>query len=676
MKLTWLLVAITPLFAEIRIYLKDLSVASEQFSTQNGGLFFFDGIQLQAKNIRYHKSNQTLEADTDLLFLMNGQLFTASNLYIDLKSKTGWFEDLSTRIKTFYIYSKKVGLTPNSSLEFDYLELTPFDRPPLPFSFRVLNGSLDSKRNLEARSISAQLFSAPVFYLSRFKWNLDEIPSHAVRYRFQFNTRQNPVASFRYPVIVDESNSALFRFDYRLGKGFASVAETKSQANRQKLNLRTKNYISYDTFYNDNDPQALRLRYRLQGELLAFPKEDSFSLNFSYDVNSDRDLRQNFFSEQFEVLDVKRTEGLLGVNTAFGQNLVAFRPRANSYQSFSQQLPSLKIRLDPLKIPKSNLLFNNHFDVSYLAYSFSKNLNNAVVPFESARLQTIQKLDWPMQIGFLKIEPDALFSAIYYSNTPQTAKNTLVYCNLGLQASTILESSNENWRHTIQPYVDFHALTKPNLSQFNRYIFSLQDGLFPIQELKTGIINTLYVKGFNSTCTLDIYGLNFFSQNSFTVAFPKVKSFFTLDTPWCTFKNGFGYNFQKNSLDLLTFEWGWTFKRDFAFHLDWLYRGPYEWKKDSRENYQLDMAYPIDALALTPLSDKRNTFISRLEWHFYPNWTLRFGHHNGFWRTTEPPYFECIAEISTIWRSVFDVRLSFLRSVNDSQVLFSLNLID
>ncbi|NDD59454.1 MAG: hypothetical protein EBZ47_09490, partial [Chlamydiae bacterium] len=120
MKLTWLLVAITPLFAEIRIYLKDLSVASEQFSTQNGGLFFFDGIQLQAKNIRYHKANQTLEADTDLLFLMNGQLFTASNLYIDLKSKTGWFEDLSTRIKTFYIYSKKVGLTPNSSLEFDY----------------------------------------------------------------------------------------------------------------------------------------------------------------------------------------------------------------------------------------------------------------------------------------------------------------------------------------------------------------------------------------------------------------------------------------------------------------------------------------------------------------------------------------------------------------------------
>jgi hypothetical protein len=675
-KLTWLLFAITPLFAEMRIYLKDLKVEHDQFSTENGGLFFFDEIQLQAKNIHYNRANETLEADTDLIFLLSNQLFAAKSLYIDLRTKTGWFEDLFTKVKILYIKSKKVNLTNTSSLDFDALEMTPFDQPPYPFSFQVLHGSIDSDRNLEARSISAQLFSAPVFYLSRFRWNLDEVPSHAVRYRFQFNTRQNPVVSFRYPIIADATNNALFRFDYRIGKGFTSVGETHSQANNHRLSLKTKNYISYDTFYNDNDPQALILRYRLQGELLAFPKEDPLSLKFTYDLNSDRNLRQNFFSEQFEILDVKRTEGLFGVNTPFSQNLLAFRPRANSYQSFSQQLPSLKIRLDPIEIPKTNLLFKNNFDFSYLTYSFSKNLYNSVLPFESARLQTTQKLDWPMQLGFLKIEPDATFSAIYYSSTPQNAMRTLVYGNLGVQASLILESCDVNWRHTIQPYVDFHALTRPNIPTYDRYIFSLRDGLFPIQELKTGILNTLYIKGIDSTCTLDLFGLNFFSQNTFNVAFPKLKSFFTLDTPWCTFKNGFGYNFQKNSIDLLTFEWGWTFRRDFAFHLDWLYRGPYEWKKDDRENYQLDMAYPIDTLALTPLSDKRNTFISRLEWHFFPNWTVRFGHHNGFWRTTEPPYFECVAEISTIWRSVFDVRLSFLRSVNDSQVLFSLNLID
>ncbi|MBM3194694.1 MAG: hypothetical protein FJZ60_02910, partial [Chlamydiae bacterium] len=71
MKLICLLFAITPLFAEMRIYLKDLKVDHDQFSTENGGLFFFDEIQLQAKNIHYNRAQETLEADTDLIFLLN-----------------------------------------------------------------------------------------------------------------------------------------------------------------------------------------------------------------------------------------------------------------------------------------------------------------------------------------------------------------------------------------------------------------------------------------------------------------------------------------------------------------------------------------------------------------------------------------------------------------------------
>jgi hypothetical protein len=674
-KLAWWLLAITPLFAQVKIYLNDLQVVNDRYETHNGGLFFSNTLNLQAQNISFDQKKGVLEASENLLFILNGQIFVAKSLFIDLTTQTGYFEDLTFKINSLYIQAKKTELDENKSITFERVEITPFDQPPLLFSFQVLKGSVDQQKNLEAQTISAQLIGAPVFFLPKIKWNLDQLPSKGVRYFFMFNQGQNPLFSFRYPILSEENYKALFRFDYRIAKGFGTAVETQVKANHDRIKFWTQNFFDYDTFFNDNNTRILLLRYRFKGVLDAFPKDEDLNLKFQYDVQSDRNLRLNFYAAQFEARDVMRTEGVLGLKKFDSENFLAFRPRANTYESFSQQLPSLKVQLDPIVFKPLGLHFNNTFDLSYQDYTFSDNLLQNVLPFHAGRLQTTQRLDLPLYFGPLKIEPDGLFSAIYYNNTPLRSNNTLVYFNYGIRASTILDNGSPQNHHVIQPYIDFHAYSTPTISKNERYIFSLYDGIYQIQELKTGILQTLTFESLQSTCTWDLVGLNFFDQSTFNVAFPKLKSFFTVETPWCTFKNIFGYNFQKNSIDLFNLEWGWTFKKDFAFHLDWLYRGPFEWKKDDKENYQLDMAYPIDTLALTPLSDRRNTFISRLEWHFFPNWTVRFEHHNGFWRSTEPPYLEFRASISTIYRSSLDINLSVIKSVNDVQVLFSLNLV-
>jgi hypothetical protein len=672
--LFWLL-AFLPLLGEVRIYLNDLHIKGERYETSSGGLVFTNTLDLQAKNITYDRNQGVLEASENLLFILNGEIFVAKTLFIDLKTETGWFEDLTYKIHSLYISSKKTGLDANKTINFENVEITPFDQPPLFFSFRVLDGSIDKDKNLEAKSISAQLIGAPVFYLPKIKWNLDALPSTGVRYFVMYNTGQNPLVSFRYPILSEEKYKALFRFDYRIGKGYGSALETDLKANKDRLHYWTQNFVNYDTFFNDNNDREVLLRYRFKGMLQAFPKEEEINLKFQYDIQSDRDLRLNFYAAQFEARDVMRTEGIFGFNGPFIQNFLSFRPRANTYESLNQQLPSLKIRLDPFVLKPLGLQFKNRFDLSYQDYVYSNNLFNAVQPFHAGRLQTIQELDWPIDFGVLKIEPEGLFSAIYYNNTPQNMGKTLVYFNYGVKASTLVESCSDKLRHVVQPYLDYHAFSTPTVAPNDRYIFSLYDGIYQIQELKTGILQTLYLSDLESTCTWDLYGLNFFGQSSFDVLFPKLRSFLHVDTPWCSFKNSFGYNFQKNSVDMFNIEWGWTFKKEFAFHLDWLYRGPYEWKKDSKENYQLDVAYPIDVLAETPLSDKRNTFISRVEWHFLPNWTVRFEHHNCFWRTVEPPYLEFRASISTIFRSALEVNLSVIKSVNDTQVLCSMNLV-
>lgn len=675
MKIAWWLLAITPLFAQVKIYLNDLQVVNDRYETHNGGLFFSDQISLQAQNISFDRDRGILEANDQLLFILNGQIFVANRLFIDLKNQTGFFEDLTFKIRSLYIQAKKTGLNPEGTITFERVEITPFDQPPFLFSFQALKGSIDREKNLQAHSISAQLIGAPVLFLPKIQWNLEQLPAQGVRYFFMYNQGQNPLFSFRYPIIAEEKGKALFRFDYRIGKGFGAALETNATLNRNRLKYWTENFFDYDTFYNDNNTKILQTRYRFKGVLDAFPKDEDLLVKFQYDVQSDRNLRLNFYPAQFEARDVMRTEGLVGLNKFYTENLLAFRPRANTYESFNQQLPGLKIRVDPIIFPSLGLHFQNSFDLSYQNYVFSNNLYQAVSPFHSSRIQTTQKIDWPLDLGPLKIEPDALFSAIYYNNTPFKSQETLVYFNYGIKASTLIENSSKLNHHVLQPYIDFHALSTPSLPQNERYIFSLADGIYQIQELKTGILQTLFLETLHSTCTWDFYGLNFFNQSTFNVTFPKLKSFFQVDTPWCTFKNSFGYNFEKNSIDTFNIEWGWTFKKDFAFHLDWLYRGPYEWKKDDKENYQLDVAYPIDTLASTPLSDRRNTFISRLEWHFFPNWTVRFEHHNGFWRNSEPSYLEFRAAISTIYRSSLDINFSVVKSINDFQVLFSMNLI-
>ena len=102
MKLAWWLLAITPLFAQVKIYLNDLQVVNDRYETHNGGLFFSNTLNLQAQNISFDQKKGVLEASENLLFILNGQIFVAKSLFIDLTTQTGYFEDLTFKINSLY----------------------------------------------------------------------------------------------------------------------------------------------------------------------------------------------------------------------------------------------------------------------------------------------------------------------------------------------------------------------------------------------------------------------------------------------------------------------------------------------------------------------------------------------------------------------------------------------
>jgi hypothetical protein len=665
----------SPLFSQVQFYFNDLHYENKVASTNNGGIVFFEPLQLQAKHIRYDEKNKTLEAEHDLCFVLNGRLFVAQKLFIDVLHETGYFIELSSKICSLYIKSQNVFLDESKNICFEKLQITPFDAPPLPMSFSTAKGALSPNLDLTVQNISAQLYGVPVFYLPYLEWNLKQIPSTKVRYRIQYNSAQNPQISLKYPIFVSENHQITTRLDYRIAKGVGFALETQDYLNQKNVDIWTKNFISYDTFYNDNTPKKLLQRYRFQGKLDTKPADPHLHFKVQYDVNTDRDLRQNFPSEQFELLDVIPTQGYLKYEKDQFITSLNVRPKVNNYESFTQQIPQVHIGLNPIHFKNANVYIDNAFTFGYLDYNFSKNVNTSNLNFAAFRLQTTQQVENFFNTSVLRWNPYAKFEGIYFSQSQQTKPNFLCALNYGLHLSTSLQKNTPDWSHKIIPYIHFDAWTKPSLNKDQHYIFSIDDGLYQIQELRTGIVQSFNFDNYQQNLTWDIYGLNFFNQNVFNVPFPKLLSFLEYTTPRMTIKNGFGYNIQKNSLDLFNIETGYTFSKTLAFYLNWLYRGQYEWKKNQKDNYQLDMAYPIDVLAQSPLSDRRSTLLSKIEWHFLPNWTFRFQHHNGFLRKNQPPYFEFSAELCTIFRSAFDVRLSMMRAVNDTQVLFSIDLI-
>ncbi len=93
----------------------------------------------------------------------------------------------------------------------------------------------------------------------------------------------------------------------------------------------------------------------------------------------------------------------------------------------------------------------------------------------------------------------------------------------------------------------------------------------------------------------------------------------------------------------------------------------------------MEVTRDIHDLLHSPLSDGRNTLLSRLQIKIAPQWVVRLESHIGWGRGGEPNYnegkFDLITMISTSWR----LRLTFIHSLaphkKNDQFTFGLSLV-
>lgn len=669
---------------ELTIRLEDPTYSDGILTCEKGVLVDYPGLKIQARKIEYIRKETVdgpvhkLKASGDLLVDFNKRFYVGDSVEYDFIRHTGFVTNGVTCIERVYIGAEKFIFNPDKTITIENLYVTTSGDKNYIWNFHAKTGSLDEKLVLRTDSVTFRIVNCPVFYLPTYTSKFRSSGNSPFSYNLYWETGQGPMISARARIFSNDSLRMYTRLDYRLKRGFATAFETVYEDPIHNQSFKTRNFYAYDTFYNDNNPNKMASRYRLQGLYDGKSKDESTEMFVRWDRLSDRNMQGDFSFQNFELNTLMRTEAWIRKRDEFYNASIYARPRINPYQGFMQELPTVNLRFRPMTLGNTGIIMNNHMMGSFLDYVYSNNIDHLLSNFHSGRIQIESGLSRPVYFPFLTFTPTVGVNGIFYSQTTNNEAGMQVVGTYGGKASSSWAKNFSSFQHTFSPYIEYIGLTSPTLKVGKPPIFSVADGLNKMNELKFGLSNGLYF--LNDPCSdprfgLDIYGLAFFDASTFSKSVPKGGFTFQINYPRVSFDTLFGWNFQENVVDFANFIGKWTPNRYYAFSLEMRHRGRFYWKKDEQNNYILDVTRPISQLVNSNLSDNRNTILARMQLQLAPQWRCQIENHTGWARADQPAYNESKIDLYTIIATMWELRLSFMHTVRADEFSFGISMV-
>jgi hypothetical protein len=416
----------------------------------------------------------------------------------------------------------------------------------------------------------------------------------------------------------------------------------------------TRNYLAKDRL--EPAPNARR-RYRLIGDFEHISENDKTTTVASWDKYSDVRMQSDFKQEDFELNRAKKTVFYVGHRDEPYIASFKVRPRFNTFESIQQDLPTGYFSLIPLELGHTGIYSSTLAKASYLDFAYSNQLVTHLPSYHSARVELREKLYRPIQAGPITITPLIGADGIFYSNSPSSQVKWFGLLAYGLKGDARAIRQYEHVKHQIEPYLEFSGLTKPSVSPDHHYIFSIQDGLDKINQVRLGVKNLLFGK--KSEFTGDAFVNAFFAD----LAIPQLVPYGYLNLTWnlpsvfIDWQNS--WNFRESVLQYSNARLKWTLNENIALTLEGRYRSRFDWRKSDHENFILDVTRSQSEMLLSPLSDRRITLLTNLYIRLNPFWECRFQSHNGFYRTNQPPYTELMFDLATWLSTALKLHLTY-----------------
>lgn len=656
-------------------------------STSSGGTLVMDGLKVQARHIVYHTLSSKAEGHSivawgDLMVNYQGKWFIGDKFEYDFVKRTGVIKHGITRINLWHVGAKTIFLAPDKSLGIESGYITTSDDKNISWKIDVGNVDIDPKEEIVAKNITFRVKETPLFYLPYFKTNLNSFKKSPVTYGLDWETGLFPKFSMRYRIYSYEDLSVFFRFLLRPTKGVGGAIETHHKSPSGSREFLTRSYLDHDAFFRDDNPNKARTHYRFQGKMHANTSNVHFDL--SYDYLSDRNLQTDFKSPDFLLNTAKKTRAGVRYWGKYGTGGVDTHLRVNSFQAIKQKLPEAFFYSSTFKLGSTGITNHNIMKCSYLDYVFAKDVQSALSDFRSLRISTLNCFSRPFNIHILKVSPKIAFEGIFYSRTRQT-HNPNMQALLRYELLTSIHSKSR-FKHaflTHTPYVNLYGITAPTLRPDTPYIFGINDGFAKILYLKSGWQESVYFRRsplFAPNLCFNFYAYSFFLTDIFEMTTPKVRFDLTYKMPRLTIRSQNGWNFQTKSFDYNNLEFAWTFNQHFAFKTELRHRSPFYWRRANHDNFVFEVVRPLDQLKNSPLSDGRNTLITKLQAKVAPLWTAKIESHIGWGRGDEAAYNEVRLDVDTIISTCWKLGMTFTHAPaperKNNSFMVKLNLID
>jgi|GEM_PF-3469450 len=724
---------LTSLFSatdEVNLQLNKPVFRKNNAECSHGGVIKTEDITIYAKNFQYinEEDKHTVFASENLLIEFGRYFIVGDSFTYDFNEKRGVIINGVGTVGNIIAGGKEIYLFEDGSLEIKQAFATPSDRKPATFEVTSPLITVSDKTKATTKTMVGRINNVPFMWLPTFGMTLD--PKYKktppIAYTMRIENQQVPIFIGRYKMYDDDFLQAYARLEYRVlflddrigykdengnivkiptywYEGLGGSLDVDYKSENQKISLESRNFVSYNIWPLDINPNRVALRYRIQGKYKGDTEDGKVETFVQWDKLSDRFMRTDFQTNVFEVMTLERNEALIKymVDPAF-VSLYA-RPRLNDYQGFKQELPTFNVALRPMEFFDTKLYLEQSYNVAFLNYLYAEQIRDVIPNFDSGRASALLNLYRPFNLYGLNITPRVGFDGIVYTNNQNKSTTWQAVCSYGGDASIDFHGEFDTLSHYIKPYIKYNGLTKPTSDNPDHFIFSIDDGYAAFNQLILGLNNELYFDRFSvdrPTMAINLSAMRFFTnfnpddpemagnpKASFLEPLSKGDVEFVWNYPRMDFGAKFGWNFETDSYDFFDLHYGWTLNDYIALSTTYRNRGPYWWRKDNHNSFILDSYRTIEDLEQTPLSDARYCFVNKMQIQIAPLWTFQVENNIGkrdalvnvfgnVIRPDTPYYIQTKFNLSMIVSNAYRLQFSYLatNSLKDNAFSFSFDL--
>ncbi|MGH7889301.1 MAG: hypothetical protein ACRENF_01970 [Thermodesulfobacteriota bacterium] len=316
--------------------------------------------------------------------------------------------------------------------------------------------------------------------------------------------------------------------------------------------------------------------------------------------------------------------------------------------------------LRPFPLGNSGIIFENWFSAGYLDYVYSRALSDILRSSHAVRCETNNTFYRRFDLNSLIFTPYAGFIGIFYSNAPHRHTTNQAIATYGFDLNTKLYRSYSTFKHAVQPYLSYRGLSSPTSPNHNHFIFSIDDGYAHQNILRPGVSQTFYPKNSRiPDVTLDFYTNIFLGPTAFARTIPKLYTTWDFSYPSWRITTDIVYNIQELLFDRTNIKSDWTVSENAAFGIEFRHRSKFDWRKANHDNFIVDIDRPLHELIHSPLSDGRDTVLSRFQFRFTPLWTCHLETHHGWGRKNEPRYDSYEIKLATLLTGKWQLQIGY-----------------